>query len=204
MYNNYLNFDKLKAMAGKDHNDKHARSNYKRPTVKELRALIENDAPTHDDKEKAVNIKANADTLKADSTVVENSDTPGGNDVARLYDKDQIEEDNVDDTFSDNEIVPIYNTHCVLINDDEDDMLDNSCCGDGLEGSHGESVIKDIECIIEEKSCVEIEDKENGEDPSCTNMSGTHSSIWSSDDDESKEKEEFSQTLTFKIDYKVL
>ena len=203
MYNNFLNFDKLKA-TGKDDNDKCARSNYKRPTVKELRALIEEDAPTDDDKEEAVNTRDNAEHYRLTVTVVENSDIRPIAMVARLYDKDQIDEDNVDDTFSDDEIVPIYNTHCVLINDDdEDDMLDNSCCGDGLEGSHGDEKIKDIECIIEEKVVSKLKVR-NGEDPSCTNMSGTHSSIWSSDDDESKEKEEFSQTLTFKIDYKVL
>ena len=62
----------------------------------------------------------------------------------------------------------------------------------------------DIESVIEEKRSDDSEGKENDEDTSLANLSGTSSSSSWSGDEEAKEKEDFSQTLTFKIDYKVL
>ena len=205
MYNNYLNLDKLKAATGKDDKGKCVRSNYKRPTVKELRALIEEDVPTDCSiEDEAKHDGANAGTLQSPITLIDNRNTSNRNGIGKLNDDDHIDEDGIDDRFSDDEIVPIYNTHCVLINDDdEDEALSDSCCGNGVERLQGQ-LGTDVESIIEEKYYIDSEGKENDEDTSFANLNGTPSSSSWSSDEESKEKEEFSQTLTFKIDYKVL
>ena len=55
-------------------------------------------------------------------TLIDNRNTSNRNGIGKLNDDDHIDEDGIDDRFSDNEMVPIYNTHCVLINDDDDEM----------------------------------------------------------------------------------
>ena len=204
MYNNYLNLDKVKAVSEKD--DKGMRPNYKRPTVKELRALIEEDEPTHCSIEEEAKDEADSENCQSHITALDNTNTPNCNDIGRLNDDDHIDKDDIDDNrFSDNEMVPIYNTHCVLINDDDDE---DETISDGCRGSEGEmlqgQLTTDIESVIEEKRSVDSEGKENDEDTSLANLSGTSSSSSWSGDEEAKEKEDFSQTLTFKIDYKVL
>ena len=77
---------------------------------------------------------------KADSTALDNRNTPNCNDIGRLNDNDNIDKDGIDDDrFSDNEMVPIYNTHCVLINDDDDD---DETISDGCRGLEGRNVAR--------------------------------------------------------------